>query len=110
MTEEVQSRTQDIFPLLISPLRSLSINAKSNSLSNVFARAKMDAFIPEPNEKLVVFHYGIKTEFERIFSEDIDRNEKIDNNNLITRITSTIKCELESIKSDTLSNSCEKPE
>lgn len=70
----------------------------------------MDAFIPEANEKLVVFHYGIKTEFERIFSEDIDRNEKIDNNNLITRITSTIKCELESIKSDTLSKSCEKSE
>lgn len=110
MTEDVQSKVQDIFPLLISPVRALSVNTKNTSLSQIFARTRMDAFIPESTDKLTVFHYGIKSEFERIFSEEIDRNGKIDINNLITQITTIIKCELESIKSDTLSKSCEKSE
>lgn len=110
MDDQIQAKSQDIFPLLISPVRSLYDGVRNTSLSKVFARTKMDAFLPENGENIVVFHYGLKNEFEKIFAEDIDRNEKIDNNNLITQITTAVKCELESIESANLSESCQKSE
>jgi hypothetical protein len=42
-----------------------------------------------------VFHYGLKTTFEKILGEDIDRSEKIDSN-ILDKISLSIQCEVES--------------
>ena len=108
MRDWSQKTIQEQFPLLISPLRSYYDSIGATPLSRVFAKAKLAPFIPESWEKLVVFHYGLKEEFEKIFAQDIDRNEKIDNNNLLTQISAAVQCELETMQKGTLSESCQK--
>ncbi len=99
-------KAEEAFPLLISPFRSRSEAQKETSLSQVFARTRLDAFIPSLQEDIFVFQYDIKSEYEKIFRDLIDRSEKIDINNLTKTIGKNVGCELESTLSGTLSEIC----
>lgn len=106
MSETAWAKAQEAFPFLISPLRSWSEGQKETVLSQVFARTRLDAFIPDLQEDIFVFQYWIKWEYEKIFRELIDRNEKIDINNLTKVIGKNVVCELESTLSGVLSELC----
>jgi maltose-binding protein MalE len=99
-------RAQEAFPLLISPLRSASEWQKQTSLSKVYARTKLDAFIPDLQDEIFVYNYWVKIEYEKIFRDYIDRSEKIDTNNLIKTLDKNIFCELESMSGWQLSDRC----
>ncbi len=106
MSDTGRIRTEENFPLLISPVRSWSEWQKETPLSKVFTRTRLDAFIPELQDTVFVFGYGIKWEYERVFREYIDRNEKIDINKMLLTLSNGIWCELDSILSATLSEKC----
>lgn len=102
-------KAREAFPLLISPIRSWSQEQKETILSEVFARTRLDAFIPDLQDDIFVFQYQIKWEYDKNFREMIDRNEKIDINNLSKTIGKNVWCELESSLSWVLSDTCLNP-
>lgn len=107
MTDSALTKAQEVFPKYISPIRTLAENQTDTSLSSVFARVKMNAFLPLPDEKLQVFHFGLRTEYDSILTDAIDRNEKIDMNNIIETIHNSLQCEIESVIGGDLSTKCE---
>ncbi len=106
MSDIAHTKATEAFPLLISPLRSRSEWQKTTSLSSVFARARLDAFIPDIQDQIFVFDYGLKWEYEKILREYLDRNDKIDINTIIKLIQKNVSCESESILSGSLSEKC----
>lgn len=60
MSDMASAQGEEAFPLLISPLRSRSESQKTTSLSSVFARTRLDAFIPDIQDQIFVFDYGLK--------------------------------------------------
>ena len=106
MSDIWAERAIEAFPILISPIRSYVEQQKNTPLSDVFARTRLDAFIPELDEKLFAFNYQIKWEYRRIFREYIDRNGKVDINNMFQDIKSSISCQIESLESGSISEKC----
>jgi ABC-type glycerol-3-phosphate transport system substrate-binding protein len=106
MSERALLRVQEVFPYLISPQKHLSKTQGNTSLSKLFARARLDAFLPLPGEKLMIFEYGLKWEYEKIYRDYIDRNSKIDISNILNRIKNIVECKTESSKTATLSEKC----
>lgn len=105
-TDEALTKTQEVFPRLISPLRAISEKQTNTPLSDIFARVKMDAFLPLQWEKLSVFHFWLRDEYEKLFTDAIDKNNKSDTNSILNDISQSILCELESISSNSLSAKC----
>jgi hypothetical protein len=93
------TKAREAFPLLISPVRSTTQSQINTPLSRVFARTRLDVFIPELRDEVFVFDYGLKTEYEKIFREYIDRNQNIDINKLLEVLQNNIFCDIESIAS-----------
>lgn len=106
MSDEALTKSSIDFPLLISPIKSISDTQGNTSLSTVFARVKMDAFIPEIWTNIELFHFGLKYEYEKLFTDTIDRWWKIDINNLIQSIGKSIQCQIESTRGDILPSAC----
>lgn len=106
MSQTTLAATAEAFPYLISPDRTISQLQWQNSLSLLFARARLDAFIPEVGDALVVFNYGLKNEFEKIYEDFLDRNDKIDINNLLSQIKDAVDCKIESSIGWVLSDKC----
>jgi ABC-type glycerol-3-phosphate transport system substrate-binding protein len=92
LEDSTQSKATEIFPYMISPLRSLAVLQGKTRLSNLFAQTKMDAFIPLPGEKLSLYNYGLKHEYEKIFREYLDRSDKIDTSNILSRLKKDVEC------------------
>ncbi len=106
-TPSAREKTLELFPYLISPEKSYYTLEEQSSLSKLFAKAKMWPFIPYAGQKIQLFHYGEKSIFEEILWEELDRNEKIDNN-LLSKVSSAVKCEIETLENKTVSESCQK--
>ncbi len=106
MSDEALNKSIIDFPLLISPVKSISDTQTSSALSSVFARVKMDAFLPEIWENIELFHFGLKYQYEKLFTDAIDRWWKMDINNTLQSIWKSIQCQVESTQSDTLSSAC----
>jgi ABC-type glycerol-3-phosphate transport system substrate-binding protein len=106
MSEKTMTEIIEIFPHLISPDRKLALTQANIPLSSVFARTRMDAFLTRAGDKVQIFQYGLKSEYEKTFRDYIDRNEKIDINNLLSRIQKSVECKIESIEWNTLSSKC----
>jgi hypothetical protein len=75
-------------------------------LSPLFARARLDSFIPEVWETVHVFNYRLKDEFEKNYEDFLDRNDKIDINNLLSRISDAVACKVDSTAWGVLSERC----
>ncbi len=93
-TEDAEKKFITAFPHYIPAQRNFYESASSTSLSSVFPQAKLDSFIPQLWERVLLFDYGNKKMFEEIFSDTLDRNEKIDKNNVKSLIKSRIRCEI----------------
>jgi hypothetical protein len=94
MSETGRALSRENFPLLISPIRGESPLQRNTPLSSIFARTRLDAFIPELDEEIFVYDYGLKSEYEKIFREYIDRNDFKDINRMIKLLQKNIPCEL----------------
>ena len=105
-TDEALTKTQEVFPRWISPLRTISWKQTNTPLSDIFARVKMDSFLPIQWEKLSIFHFWLRDEYEKLFTDAIDKNNKSDINTILKDISQSILCELESISSNSLSTKC----
>ncbi len=106
LTEDAERRFLSSFPNYIPAQRSFYETSKSVSLSTIFSRAKLDSFIPWPWEELQLFDYGNKIEFEKILTDNIDRNGKIDKDNISKVVISQIWCEVHSISGDGQKDGC----
>lgn len=95
LTEDAEKRFLEAFPLYIPAQRSFYESSQNTTLSNIFSRAKLDSFIPSAGETLQTFEYGNKMEFEQILWDNIDRNGKIDTNNIMNLFQTSIWCESE---------------
>lgn len=96
MDQKTLATATDVFPYLISPDRTISQTQGQTALSPLFARAYLNSFIPESSEILVVYNYGLKNEYEKIFEETLDRNDKIDINNILSQLKDSVDCKIES--------------
>lgn len=105
-TDEWLTKAQEAFPRYISPLRILSEKQADTSLSDVFARVKMDAFLPLQWEKLLIFHFWLRNEYEKLFTDAIDKKNKSDINTILKDISHSISCELSNIASNSISSGC----
>lgn len=106
MDQKTLATATDVFPYLISPDRTISQTQGQTALSPLFARAYLNSFIPESSEILVVYNYGLKNEYEKIFEETLDRNDKIDINNILSQLKDSVDCKIESTVEWTLSDKC----
>jgi ABC-type glycerol-3-phosphate transport system substrate-binding protein len=106
MDQKTLAIATEVFPYLISPDRTISQTQGQTALSPLFARAYLNSFIPESTETLVVYNYGLKNEYEKIFEETIDRNDKIDINNILSQLKDSVDCKIESTVAWTLSDKC----
>ena len=68
----------------------------------------MDAFIPNTNEELFVFSYGLKAEFENFLSEYIDRNDNINIDNISEKLSHDISCSIDTYNDTEIRPDCEK--
>lgn len=108
MTSDAQKRYLSEYPYLISAQREFWWAQSSESLSSVFPRMKLDVFIPLPGEKLKLFSYGLKPEMEQFLGESIDRNENIDINNILSQLSHTIDCSIQTYIGWDVWENCEK--
>ena len=106
LTEDAEWKFILSFPLYIPAQRSFYDRAKMTSLSNIFSRTKLDSFIPSIGESLKVFDYGNKIDYEKIFSDNIDRTGKIDNNNIIEVVGKQIGCEMQDPSKSSNTDGC----
>jgi ABC-type glycerol-3-phosphate transport system substrate-binding protein len=106
MSEVGSAKSLEAFPLLLSPKRSLVNTQWTTPLSDVFARTRLDAFIPALQDDIFFFQYDIKGEYTRILRDYIDRNEKVDINNLIKTIQNDISCLVETRENGAVSEKC----
>lgn len=107
LTPDAQKRFLQNNPYLISAQRSFWPAQESSVLSNVLNRATLGAFIPEIDEELFVFSYGLKAEFENFLSEYIDRNDNIDINKISELISHNISCSIDTYSGKETRADCE---
>lgn len=97
LTEDAQSRYIQSFPGYIPAQRAFYETSRNTALSNIFSRTKLDSFIPALGEQLVVFDYGDRVQFEQFLLDNIDRNSKIDKNNILSTLSARIQCSVVSV-------------
>lgn len=110
LTEEAEMKYLASFPTKIAAKKSFYTGQEDTVLSSVFQKAKLWAFIPDSTTSLSVFQFGIRDEFQKIFDDTIDRNSKIDTNNLSILLSTRIGCSLESLNSAILDPKCSEQE
>jgi maltose-binding protein MalE len=81
------------FPEYIPAQRIYYESARNTSISSIFPRIRLGDFIPD-GMTLFSFDYGNKWEFEKILTDTIDRNDKIDKNNILDEISARIYCDV----------------
>jgi ABC-type glycerol-3-phosphate transport system substrate-binding protein len=106
MTPPALEKIREVFPYLISPDRTIMATQGNTSLSTVFWRTRLDAFLPTWGEQLFVYRYWLKGEYEKIFRDYIDRSIKTDISTILTRIQKNVECKIESSSGMTLSSKC----
>lgn len=94
MTPDAQRRFIEQNPHLIAAQRSFWSAQKTNKISSIFNRAGIDAFIPDIDEGLSVFNYGLKAEFDELLSEYLDRKDIMDISNIIGLLSIEISCNI----------------
>lgn len=100
LTEDAQSRYIQSFPGYIPAQRAFYDASRNTALSNIFSRTKLDSFIPSLGEQLVVFDYGERVQFEQFLLDNIDRNSKIDKNNILSTLSERIQCSMVSLSGE----------
>lgn len=107
MTEDAEQKFLAEYPYLIAAQRKFYASQASNRLSSVFARTRLDAFIPGANDALVVFDYGLKSEFDVFLDKYIDRNSIWDISNIWSSLSQAITCAVAPYTGWDLPKNCE---
>jgi maltose-binding protein MalE len=107
MTEDAEKRFLEKDNTLIAAQPSFWEAQKNTRISDVFARAKLDAFIPETGDQLAVFQYGLKSEFESLLSDSLDRNTNIDIGNIPNFISHGVECSIDTYLGKEVPSDCE---
>jgi ABC-type glycerol-3-phosphate transport system substrate-binding protein len=108
MTSEAEKVFLQNNSYLLSAQRDFWTAQKWTKLSDILSRASMDAFIPDTNEQLFIFSYGLKAEFENFLSEYIDRNDVIDINNISEKVSHDLSCSIDTYSDKEIRPECEK--
>jgi ABC-type glycerol-3-phosphate transport system substrate-binding protein len=108
MTSEAEKIFLQNNTYLVSAQREFWTAQQWTKLSSILSRASMDAFIPDTDEELFVFSYGLKAEFENFLSEYIDRNDPIDINNISERLSHDLSCSIDTYSDVEIRPDCEK--
>ena len=108
MTEDAQRRFLEKNNHLIGAQRSFWDAQKNSRLSDVLSRTKIDTFIPETSEKIFLFNFGLKPEFESFLSESLDRNSNTDIGNISSFISTWVSCSISTYLGQEVSPECEK--
>lgn len=72
MSEEAQNKALDVYPYWISAQSKFLTQQRDKTLSSVLTRTKMDAFLPVPGEKIILFNYGIKSQFQSMLEKHFE--------------------------------------
>jgi len=92
MTPEAQRLFLEKNSYLIAAQRSFWSAQKNTNISKILNRVSINSFIPDIDEELFVFNYGLKSEFTAFLSDYIDKKNNIDTNNIISSISREITC------------------
>ena len=96
MTPEAQRLYMNEHPYLIPAQSEFYSSVASNSLSETLSRTKLSAFIPSVGERVSIFQYGLKSQFERYLREGIDTTDTPDIDAIADTISREISCEISS--------------
>jgi ABC-type glycerol-3-phosphate transport system substrate-binding protein len=108
MTSEAEKIFLQNNSYLVAAQREFWTAQKWTKLSNILSRTTMDAFIPDTDEEIFVFWYGLKAEFESFLSEYIDRNDAIDINNISEKLSHDLSCSIDTYSDAEIRPDCEK--
>lgn len=92
MSEDAQRILLNEFPYLLPAHKQFLDTKRGTSLSSVLKNAKIDGFIPRPGEELIVFDYGVKSEFDSIIADGFASNNPNDIAEIPEKITQKISC------------------
>lgn len=95
------------YPYIIPAQVEFYSTAKKWTLSETFERTKLDAFIPLLEEKVSIFHYGIKSQFERYLKDWLDNSNSPDIEAITKNISIEIACEINSLTGEKQSSDCQ---
>jgi ABC-type glycerol-3-phosphate transport system substrate-binding protein len=107
MTPEAQRLYMDSYPYMIPAQSEFYDSISNTSLSTTLSRAKIAPFIPKIGDSLSVFQYGLKSRFERYLREEIDNSWIIDTNEVLTKISQSIICEIGTSLGDKTTGDCQ---
>lgn len=92
MSTDAQRRYIEKNPHQIAAQRSFWIAQKTQKISNILKRITLDTFIPDIDEQLSLFEYGLKAEFQEFLWEYLDRNDNMDISNILDNISTELSC------------------
>jgi len=81
------------YPYIIPAQVEFYASTKKIPLSENFSKTTLSSFVPLLEEKLTVFHYGIKSKFERYLRDGLDADEP-DIESITKNISIEIGCEI----------------
>lgn len=108
MTSDAMQKFLKEYPYLISAQREFHPSQANNRLSDVLARTRLDAFIPEFDEELINFDYWLKPEFDNFLDKYIDRNSSSDINNIWIDLYSSVNCAVAPYTENPIPRDCER--
>lgn len=94
MSEDAQRAALEVYPYWIPAQSNFLASQKGKPLSSVIHRAKIDAFLPNPGEKIILFQYGLKSKFQSILEKKFENTPISALNTLVDEITQWVQCEM----------------
>ncbi len=110
MTKDAEQKFLNTHPYLIAAQREFYTAQGNTQLSSVLSHTRLDAFIPETDETLFVFDYGLKSEFDTFLDKYIDNNNTWDISNVWQSLSHTILCAVAPYTQWDIPSDCEKKE
>lgn len=107
MTPEAERLYMEAYPYMIPAQSEFYDSIWNTSLSTTLSRAKIAPFIPKIGDSLSVFQYWLKSRFERYLREEIDNSWIIDTNEVLTKISQSIICEIGTSLGEKTSGDCQ---
>ena len=107
MTPEAQRIFLNEYPYLIPAQSEFYSSIGTSSLSSTLSRAKLQAFVPNIGDMITVFDYGIKSRFDRYLRDELDRDTISDGNDILTKISKDIFCEITTTNGGANSGNCQ---
>lgn len=107
LSEEAQGIYLKSFPTKIAARKSYHKWQLGTPLSLIFAKTRIDAFLPTLERIPTLYTYGRYDRFRTITDDYIDRADKIDKNNFVTDNLVKLGCEIDTVLQKKLTKQCE---